>query len=206
MRGHIIPGDTASGTGGRYYVHIMNRISGETLYRTSPDRLTGRYSLTVAPGEFRIIFSGEGYLPSAIDTAIIADSPDMLINLGDIVLMRDSSLIEAEYERINLAGIPSVSSVDSSLLVRNLNVLNITDGSEEYGVLYYTVQVMALHNPIDISYFRYIADIQVMYNEKDKFYRYTTGQFRTKDEAGNWRHELIRRGYPNEIFIKKVLR
>jgi len=46
----------------------------------------------------------------------------------------------------------------------------------------------------------------VMYNEKDKFYRYTTGQFRTKDEAGNWRHELIRRGYPNEIFIKKVLR
>jgi len=44
-----------------------------------------------------------------------------------------------------------------------------------------------------------------MYNEKDKFYRYTTGQFRTRDEAKAWRLELMKRGYPNEIFIKKVI-
>ena len=206
IRGHLRSGDTTSAADDKYYVHIINRTSGETLYRTSPDRLTGLYSLTVAPGEFRIIFSGEGYLPSAIDTAITADLPDMLLNLGEVVLMKDSSLVEEEYERINLAGIPSVSTVDSSMLIRNLNVLNITEAPEEPGVLYYTVQVMALHNPVDVSYFRYIADMKVMYNEKDKFYRYTTGQFRTKEEAGNWRRELVKRGYPNEIFIKKVLR
>ncbi len=206
ITGRIRLDDTTSAGEKNCYVAVLNRTSGETLYRTSPDKQSGSYNLTVAPGEFRIVFSGEGYLPSTIDTTIKADSPDLLITLGDILLMRDSSLIEAEYERINLAGIPSVASVDSSMLIRNLNVLNITDSADEPGVLYYTVQVMALYNPVDISYFRYIADIKVMFNEKDRFYRYTTGQFSTQDEAKAWRLELIRRGYPDEIFIKKVLR
>jgi len=189
----------------KYYVVLLNKESGETLYRTSPDKSTGSYSVTVAPGDFRIVFSADGYLQSSIDTTITGNNPDLIITLEDVILMRDSSLIESEYEKINLAGIPNVASVDTSMLIRNLNVLNITDAAEEAGVLYYTIQVMALYNPVDISYFRYIADIKVMYNEKDRFYRYTTGQFRTKDEARSWRQELLRRGYPDEIFIKKVL-
>ena len=116
-------------------------------------------------------------------------------------------MIESEYSRINLAGIPSVASVDSSILIKNLNVLNITDAAgDEADVLYYTVQVMALYNPVDVSYFKYIADIKVMYNEKDRFYRYTTGQFKTREDSKAWRLELLRRGYPDEIFIKKVIR
>ena len=65
---------------------------------------------------------------------------------------------------------------------------------------------MALHNPVDVSYFKYIDDMKVMYNDEDKFYRYTTGQFSTREEADTRRAELRTKGYPDDIFIKKVSR
>jgi hypothetical protein len=46
--------------------------------------------------------------------------------------------------------------------------------------------------------------MKVMYNDTDKFYRYTTGRLATREEAYSLRLELIRKGYPEEIFIKKV--
>ena len=86
-----------------------------------------------------------------------------------------------------------------------MKVDDVTDQDEtDTGILYYTVQVMALYNPVDVNYFRYIKDMKVMYNESDKFYRYTTGQFATREEAAAHRAELIQKGYPEEIFIKKV--
>ncbi|MEZ4999421.1 MAG: hypothetical protein R2727_01640 [Bacteroidales bacterium] len=70
-------------------------------------------------------------------------------------------------------------------------------------VLYYTVQLMALHNPVDVTFFRN-AEVTVLYNADDLFYRYTTGKFFTKEEAYIRREELIRIGYPEEIFVKTV--
>jgi len=43
-----------------------------------------------------------------------------------------------------------------------------------------------------------------MYNDADKFYRYITGRFPSREEAFALRQELIRKGYPEQIFIKKV--
>jgi hypothetical protein len=111
------------------------------------------------------------------------------------------------YEKINLADIPVVDAIDSSLIVTNVNVSDVSDKNiNDADILYYTVQVIALHKPVDVSYFKRINDLKVLYNEVDKFYRYTTGRFNTREEAYAWRLELIRRGYPNEIFIKKVSR
>ena len=109
------------------------------------------------------------------------------------------------YDKINLALIPSIAVADSSTLIRNLNVSDVGDVSiKDSDILYYTVQVMALHNPVDVTSFKYIDDLKVMYNDSDKFYRYTTGNFPTREEAEELRLELIRKGYPEEIFIKKV--
>jgi hypothetical protein len=66
------------------------------------------------------------------------------------------------------------------------------------------VQVIALHKPVAVSYFKQINDMKVLYNDTDKFYRYTTGRYTTREEAYAGRLELIRKGYPEEIFIKKV--
>ncbi len=195
--------DTTFAEGKNYKINILAKTSGDTLYKGSPDRTTGLYSMNVAPGSFRIAYSGDGYFTQTIDTTIIQDNPDLVINL-DVTLERDSSLIEPViYEKINLAAIPVVLAIDSSILIKNMLVSNVDDVIDS-DVLYYTVQVMALYKPVDVSYFKYISDMKVMYNEVDKFYRYTTGRFATREEAAALRLQLIRKGYPDEIFIKKV--
>lgn len=203
IAGNMKLNDTAFADKKDYRIYILSRQSGDTLYQQAPDRKTGSYSLNVSPGVFRILYTGEGYFTTAIDTSVVQDNEEQLITL-DVTLRRDSSLIApAVYEKINLAEIPVVSAVDSSILIRNMLVSNVDDVIDS-DVLYYTVQVMALHNPVDISYFKYISDMKVMYSDVDRFYRYTTGRFATREEAAAWRAALIRRGYPGDIFIKKV--
>jgi hypothetical protein len=120
----------------------------------------------------------------------------------DISLIQDSSMV---YDKIILTDIPVAESIDSSILLRNMNVNDIGDNNiNDTDILYYTVQVIALHNPVDVSIFKHINDLVVMFNDDDKFYRYTTGRFSTREEAYGLRRELIRKGYPDEIFIKKV--
>lgn len=43
-----------------------------------------------------------------------------------------------------------------------------------------------------------------MYNDVDKIYRYSTGRFSTREEVYSLRLDLIGKGNPEEIFIKKV--
>jgi tetratricopeptide (TPR) repeat protein len=203
INGNFRLNDTAFAETRKYSVHVLGRATGDTLYTVSPDNKSGFYTVNVSPGTFRIAYSGDGYFTQTIDTAIIQDNPDLVITL-DVTLRRDSSLIKpVVYEKINLAEIPVVAAIDTSILIKNMLVSNVDDVIDS-DVLYYTVQVMALHNPVDISYFKYISDMKVMYNDVDKFYRYTSGRFATREEAVAWRLELIRKGYPEEIFIKKV--
>lgn len=203
IAGSVKLNDTAFADKKDYRIYILDRQSGDTLYRQAPDRKTGNYSLNVSPGVFRIMYTGDGYFTTAIDTSVVQDNEEQLITLN-VTLRRDSSLITpAVFEKINLAEIPVVTAVDSSILIRNMLVSNVDDVIDS-DVLYYTVQVMALHNPVDISYFKYISDMKVMYSDVDRFYRYTTGRFATREEAAAWRAALIRRGYPGDIFIKKV--
>jgi hypothetical protein len=186
-----------------YNIHILNKTTGDTLYKGFPDNTTGLYIISVAPGNFRLAYSAEGYFTRSIDTTIVQDNPELMITL-DVTLERDSSLIEpVVYEKINLSDIPVVDAIDSSILIRNMQVSNVDDVIDS-DILYFTVQVMALYNPVDVSYFKRVTDMKVMYNEVDKFYRYTTGRCATREEAEALRKELIRKGYPAEIFIKKV--
>jgi hypothetical protein len=205
IAGRFMLNDTVLALDKKCKISILNRKTGDTLYRATPEISTGLYRINVSPGEFIALYSADGYFTTSVDTTIIRDNPNLVINI-DVKLRRDSSLIRpVEYEKINLNEIPVVASIDSSILIKNMQVKDIGDANvADSDVLYYTVQVMALHNPVDISYFRYITDMRVLYNETDKFYRYTTGQFATREEAENWRLALIRRGYPDEIFIKKV--
>ena len=109
------------------------------------------------------------------------------------------------YDKFDPSLAPSISAIDSSILIKNLNVNDIGDRNiNDSDVLYFTVQVIALYNPVDVSYFKYITDMKVMYNDTDKFYRYTTGKFSTREEAYNLIQELKSKGYPEDIFIKKV--
>lgn len=205
IRGIFSVKDTVVFFDDRYSVYLLDRTTGDTIDTAYPDRSTGQYNLKVKPGKYRLVYSGEGCLPMVIDTTMVSDDPASFITIN-VELEKDPSYIP-HYERIDLSRIPVVDEIDSSILIRDLQVMDITENDEaDTTVLYYTVQVMALYNPVDISYFRYVSDIKVLYNENDRFYRYTTGIFIDKQEAYAHRDDLIRKGYPNDLFIKKVSR
>jgi len=197
-----------------YTIHLINRASGDTIDVGYPNKHTGQYNITAGPGQYRLVYSGTGRLTQVIDTTISASSLSDRIVI-DVTLSKDPNYVftqtvttpqlPAKYERINLDNIPRVSSIDSSILFRNLRVTDITDTAiPDSDVLYYTVQLMALYNPVDIRYFKYVNDVKVMYDPNDKFYRYTSGIFATMDAAYAYRDELVSKGYENDLFIKKI--
>jgi len=209
IKGKFALVDTTLTFNENYAIHLINGVSGDTLDVGYPNKYSGLYSFSVPSGDFKIVYTGLGYFSQTIDTAILEDNPTLIVNL-DVSLIRDRSFIiaptpEPVYAKIDLTEIPTISDIDTSILIRNMNVSAVDDSNvNDDDVLYYTVQMIALHNPVDVSYFTYITDMKVMYNDDDKFYRYTTGRFQTREEAYAARLDLIRKGYPDEIFIKKV--
>jgi hypothetical protein len=228
IRGTLSLKDTVVNFNENYKIHLVDKSSNDTLDVGSPNKYSGLYNFIVNPGSLRIVYTGVGYLSQTIDTTILPDNPALVVTLN-VNLEKDTNYVRepvqptyitsitkrdttekkdvepAIYEKINLAAIPTVAKVDTSMLIMDMKVNDVSDQNiKDADILYYTVQVMALHNPVDVSYFKYISDMKVLYNDQDKFYRYTTGKFLTKEEASVKRAELIRKGYPEEIFIKKV--
>jgi hypothetical protein len=206
INGKLSLSDTILTFDDSFKIHLINRESGDTLDVAYPNKFSGFYSFFALPGKYKIIYTGNGYFTQTIDSAISQNNLNHPLNL-DVTLLRDisSKRGNAEYAKINLSEIPKVAEIDPSILIKNLNVNDLSDENiNDSDILYYTVQVMALYNPVDVSYFKYITDIRVMYNEQDKFYRYTTGIFQTRAEAYALKSELIRKGYPDDLFIKKV--
>ena len=185
-------------------IFIIDRNSGDTLDIQHPEKESGLYNFYVTPGKFRLAYTAPGYMTEHIDTSAVASDTVRSIKMRDVILSRANA---ANFAKLDLSNIPEVSNIDSSILIKNLRVYDVTDNDvKDTSILYYTVQVMALYNPVDISYFKYVSDIKVFYNDNDRFYRYTTGVFKVKNDAYAHKAELINKGYPNDLFIKKVLR
>ncbi len=208
ITGKLSLADTVMSFDKNFKIHLLDPETGDTVDVSYPNKFTGIYSFYVLPGKYRLIYTGTGYYSQSLDTVIKRDNRNLELKI-DISLVRDLSSKRGNpiYEKINLNEIPSIAEVDTSILIKNLYVNDLGDKNiNDSDILYYTVQVMALLKPVDMSYFRYIPDIKVMYNDQDKFYRYTTGIFQNREEAFALRAELIKKGYPDDIFIKKVSR
>ena len=208
INGILSVADTTVEFDNNYKIYLVKWTTGDTINSVIPSKYSGFYSLKVNPDSIKVIYTGAGYLSQTIDTVIAPDSPLLSFTL-DVKLRKDPNfkllvkkdMQPVKYEKIDLAAIPSIAKIDSSTLVLNMKV---DENVKESEILYYTVQVMALHRPVDISYFKYINDMKILYSDLDKFYRYTTGQFKTREEAMARRADLIKKGYPEEIFVKKV--
>jgi len=205
ITGKITLSDTVLAFDKTFRISLIDRINSDTVDVGYPNKFTGTYSFDAAPGKYRLLYTGLGYLSQTIDTAVIKDNKTPM-NF-DIALVRDTTLKYStrKYDKLNFSEIPTVPDVDSTILIRNLHVNDINDKNvDDSNILYYTVQVMALYKPVDMNYFKFVPEIKVMYNDQDRFYRYTTGIFKSREEAIAWKEELLKRGYPDDIFIKKV--
>ena len=184
-------------------IYLIDKVSGDTIDTGYPESSTGDYSFMTAPGSYRLIYTAPEYYSQHQDTSISIATPPGLIRLDDIILDKNPPL----GERIDLSDIPVVDHIDPGILIKDLRVYDVTDSDlQDTSILYYTVQVMALYNPVDISYFKHVDDIRVFFNENDFFYRYTTGVFKNKNDAYAHRDMLISLGYPADLFVKKVTR
>ncbi|MBP5708623.1 MAG: PD40 domain-containing protein, partial [Bacteroidales bacterium] len=183
-------------TPGRFEISLINKNTKDTIDIAYPNNNSGRYVFVIREGNYTLHYSGLGYYSQDIDTLLLADGPSPIVYLN-VNLEKDPSYVAPKIDRtrIDLSHIPTVESIDEQLLITNVRVGDINDSSiEEEEVLYYTVQVMALYNPVDVSYFKYVNDIKVIYNADDKFYRYTTGIFEDKDDAIAWKEYLMKLG------------
>ncbi|MBP5589428.1 MAG: PD40 domain-containing protein [Bacteroidales bacterium] len=195
-------------TPGRFEISLINKNTKDTIDIAYPNNNSGRYVFVIREGNYTLHYSGLGYYSQDIDTLLLADGPSPIVYLN-VNLEKDPSYVAPKIDRtrIDLSHIPTVESIDEQLLITNVRVGDINDSSiEEEEVLYYTVQVMALYNPVDVSYFKYVNDIKVIYNADDKFYRYTTGIFEDKDDAIAWKEYLMKLGYPDDLWVKKVFK
>ena len=208
ISGLLTLSDTTMAFDKSFRISLVDRGTGDTVDVGYPNKFTGRYSFYASPGKYRLIYAGTGYFSQALDTAITRENYRVALNL-DITLERDLTAQRAEQglEKLNFNEIPEVAEMDSGLIIKNMRVNDLNDKAiSDSDVLYYTVQVMALHNPVNLGYFKFVPDIRVLFNEFDKFYRYTTGIFYKKEEAIAHKEFLLRKGYPDDIFVKKVSR
>ncbi len=182
-------------------IQLIDTVSKDTSDIGRPDLLSGWYFFRVHPGRYLLAASGDEVYPKNEPVVIGLDaaSREFLI---DLPMKKDTSWVAPVIQ----APVPvsSVLSTDSLQIITNVMVRN-PDYVDTTGrkVLYYTVQVMALLNPVDVSYFRNIDGRIVILHGKDAFYRYTYGQFKTLAEAKKARLQILRKGYP-DVFVKKV--
>jgi hypothetical protein len=206
IAGKITLSDTIMAFDKSFTIHLIDKSTGDTMDVGYPNKFTGKYSLSARPGNYRLVYTGLGYFTQILDTAIAKTDDQVPLSI-DISLKRDPGARRntSSYDKISFKEIPAVSEMDTSILIKNLNVNDVNDKTvRDSDILYYTVQVMALYKPVDMNYFRFIPNVKVMYNDQDKFYRYTTGIYQTREEAIARKTELLRKGYPDDIFVKKV--
>lgn len=84
----------------------------------------------------------------------------------------------------------------SDAFVRRVNPVEATPAASGF-----TIQLMALKNPVEIEYFNSQLAVEVM-ESSDEFHRYTTGNFQTKEDALSELAKVIELGY-KDAFIRR---
>ncbi|MBN1387267.1 MAG: PD40 domain-containing protein [Bacteroidales bacterium] len=205
IKGTLSLRDTTIEFNDDYRIILYSITEEDTIDIGYPNKSTGLYSFIVKPDEYLLTYEGLAYLSVTEKVTILHDHPskEEIIN---ITLEPDPDYVAEKVRKIDFTKVQVIDAIDSSILVTDVIVRDVSDSdSSNTEVLYYTVQLMALYNPVDVSFFEY-ADVTVVYNEDDKFYRYTTGRFDAKEEAYRRRDELIRLGYPDDLWVKTVIR
>ena len=67
--------------------------------------------------------------------------------------------------------------------------------------LFYTIQLMALSNPVDIGYFSNLKKVQI-YHCKDSLTRYTVGKYNNYEKARKDLKKIVKSGYPDAFIAK----
>lgn len=208
--GHLSLSDTTLEFNDDYRIILFSNSREDTVDIAYPNRYSGYYSFVVEPDDYSLTYEGLAYL-SAKENVRIGENHPREEEYISVTLKPDSNYvapvqIAGIQDMLDYSKVRIIDEIDSAILVTDVRVKDVSDSdSTNSDVLYYAVQLMALHNPVDVSFFKH-AEVSVVYNDEDKFYRYLTGKFQDKDQAYRRMFQLIRLGYPDDLFVKTVYR
>ena len=204
ISGNISVEDTSFTSFDIIKIRAVDSLSNTIIKTVSPESYNGFYTFDISFGNHKIIYTGEGFLAHNEFLKILPENSKEKYTI-DIRLEPDSTYEKTQFEPIIVSDIPNIASVDTANLITDVMVMDPDsvnlDGRE---ILYFTVQLMALLNPVDVKYFhdRGFKGTKVLYG-RDEFYRYIYEEFAFREEAEKIRQEVIRMGYL-DVFVKTV--
>ncbi len=180
-------------------ITVVDSTTSDIVLATFAENTTGNYSLELDLGSYSISYEGSGFQSQSLG---------FRNTLEDFKATSTYNIhLQGDFKPIIIAEIPTVDSVAQEDMVTDVSISDVGASSpEDTEILYYTIQLMALINPVDVSYFhdRGFEGAEIFYGQ-DEFYRYVYGKFPTEEEAESVRQQIIQMGYA-DVFIKKVFR
>jgi len=179
------------------YISVIDTTNQDTIKVVTAENTTGLYEVEVGFGDYQISYEGSGFPAhyEYVHNTVEDFKESYTFNVR----------LLGEFKPIIASEIPRVDSVAQEDLVKDYEVtdLNIVD-REGKELRFYAVQLMALINPVDVSYFheRGFEGTKILFGQ-DEFYRYIYGEFETPEEAERVRQLVVKMGYL-DVFVKKV--
>lgn len=212
IKGVVYVADSLTTPLNKFLITVIDTALNDTVKLLTPMDSTGFYSFTIKPATYKFVYSGVRLLSHVEYFTPPADSGsfEFTINVKLEPYIKKKLSVEESgnrFSQIVPSEIPQVEQIDSSALITNVMITDpdtITHKTADF--LYFTVQLMALLNPVDVTYFNDhgFENVQILHGE-DQFYRYIYGQFTSLEEARTIRKEIIKMGYL-DVFVKKVFK
>jgi hypothetical protein len=146
-------------------------------------------------------------LKKPVQTDYFSNIPDINVQICNDGYYRyitgqfdDKAILMAELNRIRKLGYENafIRKLDLNQYLSTYNY----GLDKRYNKEIYTIQIMALKNPVPLSYFKNLKDLKVSYGS-DELLRYTYNEYDSYDSAVNGLKEMKSAGY-SEAFIKRV--
>ncbi len=211
-------------------VSIVDMVLSDTIDTIFPDIINGDFQYVLTAGNYRIVFSKKDYKQHTEELYVTYNYPEPFIEINpkfeelqeEIILADNTD--EPEYELAaeeQPADILPESDYDTPLYIEDDNNIEpsitnkepdiertITEKpddnyySKKAGDIVYTIQIMALKNPVRPDYFKNVDDIMVQIGN-DGFYRYVTGKYYDINDAKYKLNEISAINYQG-AFVRKL--
>jgi len=206
INGTVSVADSLATPLNQFLITVIDTLKKDTIMLITPQDGTGIYNFLIKPASYKIVYSGINLLSHTEYFTPPADKSrvEFTINVK-LEPFSAKPTGQKKFGEIIPTEIPQVEQVDSASLIRDVFIADPdAQGIESKDVLYYTIQLMALINPVDVTYFNKLGfeEVQILFGE-DSFFRYLYGKFKSQEEARMTRQEIIKMGY-KDVFVKKV--
>ncbi len=207
IHGNISLADTLVPFNKDFAIYLIDRQKNDTVDIGYPNRQTGQYSFITKSGVYNLEFTGPGYKPHGEELAIdeYSRKNEYLINV-ELFPLEKNRVTEKQKWLKDSVNLEDAVLLDSAKVITDLMVEDLETVDQEREILYYTIQLMALRvRPVDVSYFSPLEGVVVILG-KDGFYRYTYGQYDSRESAEAMKQQLIDMGFGADLWVKKVYR